>query len=516
MAQTQIIFEGKDAALLDSYRRQMREQEKVIANYEKMAEGGRRAGQQAEETGNQGAEAFGRFAGQIVGITSVMGAAMAAIEAIKGEYQAMLEIQRSAAETQSEYGQSFLSILPNFAPDETVGSAIDYENRLLDIAVRRGATPGVVNQVAGVAASAMGNLSNEQQLRAIEATIALHPTDAAQGTTFVGAAEDIMNFTGSSPEAALGNIFNIAQNSRVTNPALIARNVMPNAFNIARTGGSLEEAQEFLAALTMLSNDEAGATSGSGGTSLAVQMQNFVPTTSGRDDFGEFDIPQEQIDAYLAQNTFQGRFETLQQNDPLRRQFIGGASFELRTRNAIVALLNSDPQALQTLATRREGILPVGAGTEAVYGQALTDAENSLAFQSMMAEQRSIANSEVFQIRGQQKEGLIGQAQTVVDTVNERVPWVGWDFTVEWGLQREMQARQISGQSYAEAAANTYRATLENDAEFRRQNRTSLTVIPEGSIPFMRQQIEILDRLANSIDQINQEPLPAQGRARPE
>jgi len=96
-------------------------------------------------------------------------------------------------------------------------------------------------------------------------------------------------------------------------------------------------------------------------------VANFVPTTTGRDAFGKFQVPQAQIDAFFAARGTRAQVAAMQANPEPRRLFLSKSTFEAEAQQPIKAWLAGDTGARAAEAAVRSGVDPGDARMAAKF-----------------------------------------------------------------------------------------------------------------------------------------------------
>lgn len=511
MAQTQIIFEGKDAALLESYRRQLREQEKVISGYEKMAEGGKRAGDKAAEAGNLGADAFLKFAGQVVGVTSAMGAAMLAIDAIKAEYENLKAIQETALTAQLSAGERKIELLKNFSPDATM-TADQLTDMLNAMSRETKATRAVVDTAFTMGLAARGDLTNRDVEAATRLSVAANPTNAQAAGEVAQRLLQIQGIAGGDALTAQGYIEGGNALMPVFDAALYGANVVPAQINAMLAGWSPEQVAEMSGIIGTASADTRGAKAGTALIQLQQNMMGFRPTTEGRDADGAFQIPQEQIDAWTAALATNDPFQmkdVIRDNPELQRLAMASMQFPVETGNVQRSFLRGEFDDLTDAI--RERMPEFGPKLQGFALDQVQARANDPEVQALMRDQDRLVAVEQFELAGD-SDALNAEARRILGELYKKTG----SSTTDFWRARDIDFRRAIGQSLPEAILNTYGAALrQDDARIAEGRDPSLSGnFTEAERKIVRELVPSLDNLTRTLDRINETPLPAQQQGR--
>lgn len=121
--------------------------------------------------------------------------------------------------------------------------------------------------------SARGDLSPADAVIASQTALALDPSmPPEQAQDIGGAILDIQKRTKMTPREATGNLLAGAQQARVTNFGLYAKNIAPAVANLISRGLTAEEAFELTSSATQEMTDKTGASSGTASEQLAAQI----------------------------------------------------------------------------------------------------------------------------------------------------------------------------------------------------------------------------------------------------
>jgi hypothetical protein len=299
------------------------------------------------------------FVGSATGLGSISAALATAAAALKSEYDAYIERLARINRTNVSVGEAMRNMQINFAGDDTI-SREQLAGVALDISKDTGSDMQVVAAALSDAFSAKGDATNATAAEAVRQSLRLMPNQADAAATMSARALDISKLTGETDMSAiLGTLVNLQQSARVTNLDQLGRTSVPAMGAMVASGDTLEQAAELFATLTQLTADARGDTSATGQINLVKQLQEFVPSLEGSDKRGDFAVSAEAIAKFEAAASTTERIAVMQENADLRRQFVGGASFEAKNYAAMMDLLSGGATSRGLLGQAQQNVVPL-------------------------------------------------------------------------------------------------------------------------------------------------------------
>lgn len=347
------------------------------------------------------------------GVGSTLAGIMTAVRLLKQEAEDLKTREQQSAEAQQRWGEAVRSMSANFSDDKTL--ALDrLEGRLLDASRRTGAAPDAVTQAASAAFSAKGALSHEAAVLAVEAGFRVNPADQTGATELASRALDIMGASGvTDPRAAVGLLTQAGGAARVTDLSKLGKNLTPAIAAMMGRGDTLEQAVESYVTTTLLASDSEGAVSSTGTINLANRLAGFIPQTTGKDKRGKFNVPQKQIDAYLAAGSTTARKDLMRSMPELRRAFWATNSFDAQTQGPFEQLLSGDANAMAMERSVQQSIGDIGDGVQAFESK--VGQMESLPSQFLLKSQRSGNSAKVQALLQQTRDASEAEARRQFD-----------------------------------------------------------------------------------------------------
>ncbi len=303
-----ITMTSDDNDLIKSFKDQNAQ---IIRNQEalrKMGQTGRRGGEETKTGMDQAKNAALGVASSVGLITSGVGLASAAVQALIADFKDLERRQDRAFRSQIDFATAVKQAILN-APDQTPAQVEATVNR---ISQATGALPRDVALAYSSAASAKGKLSPAAAEEATREALRLTADLPDAQATFAGVALDIRNLIPkASAKDALGFSLAVGSQARVVNPADIAENLVPGAVDLARQGSSLRAAAGVVSAITFGSGDTSGRSSRTAAIALDTQLREAFPDIQGIGD----------------------RISFLQNNPVARQAFLEGGKFGGRKEN---------------------------------------------------------------------------------------------------------------------------------------------------------------------------------------
>lgn len=281
----------------------------------------------------------------------------AAIQVVNRSLQDKIDLENKSAQAQTRVADSQRGFLINLGlvskAEQEAANA-----RIQQISKATGASVGSLYASAGAAVSARGDLSINQALDAVAVAARVQPRNAGEQTAVAGGLLDLATLTGSADaKVNLGILAGVGSQARITNLQALSQNLVPGAINVASRGGTPQEALALVSTITSQLKDATGATSATAGIQLANQLAAFLPesdTFKNETRNGRTVRTVNRRGTGLS-STFQ-RIEALQNDDLLREQFLGSASFEQKAGSAIEQLLTKGSPLAQLLTSNAAGL----------------------------------------------------------------------------------------------------------------------------------------------------------------
>lgn len=333
------VVTADDKDIIAAFKRMQKELE---ATKQKMREQGNeteKAGKSQKDLLDKG---ISGLAGMVTGWISVQ----SAIQLATAEYDNYIERQReAAAETMStaDAQLAFFRNLGNVSKEQSR----QIQETVRQLAAANNTTESRVYNVASIARSSQGALTDQQMFANVGMALKLAPDREEQAVALAGALNASSRLTGSAnPQENAGLLLGIGEQTRIDNLAQIAKTLLPAAVGIKATlkDTSTEEAMALLTALTTAGEDETGSISATAGLQLAAQLKELK---SGKKK--------------VTTGTDLGDAITTLRNDPKKRKaFLDSATFEVKSKPFIEELLTPGT-ATANLYDQNLSKVPTGA-----------------------------------------------------------------------------------------------------------------------------------------------------------
>ncbi len=405
---------------------------------------------------NNGVKSVGNFVAAFTGIGTVVGGVLALAESLKAEFEAAKERQEKARFAQMTAGEAVHAARLAFTGDETVGTH-QLEDKLLALSQETSTPIKMIAAAATDAFSAKGELSNQSALDAIREAFRLKPGDVEAGTTLAGRALDVAKTTGQTDmRAIIGFLQNVQSSSRVTSLDKVGSTAVPAISAMAAIGDSAEESAEIFAAVTSLMKDTEGRLSKTATISLANQLNEFNAKSIGKDDFGTFQVGQNQIDRFNAATSTQERIRVMQESPELRRAFMARASFAEGATGAMRQLLEGQGSAVKALETTKNAIGGVTSEEDrkkqvANYEAELAENRSGKFYPQYIAELRRQTQRENKDLLDPMA-GRTGEARRELEAVFSDVNFAGLDKATRFAEMANFESKVASGTAPEQAA----------------------------------------------------------------
>lgn len=334
------VVTADDKDIIAAFKRMQKELEKAKQLQKENQDAAAKAAKAQKGGLDDAIVSLGRMA---IGWVSVQ----SAIQLATAEYQNYIDKQNESKQEvlkTADAQMAFFRNLGNVSSDY----AKKIQATIKQIAAANKVPEASVYQVASIARSSQGSLTDEQMFANVGMATRLAPESLSEQTALAGALNASSRLTGSTdPRTNAGLMLGIGEQTRIDNMAQIAKMLIPAATGIKATLGktSTEEAMAMLTTLTTVSEDETGSTSRTGGMQLAGQLRKFRKGT----DLGD-------------------EITALQGNEKDREAFLKQASFEVAVRPFIEQLLTPGTQAAE-LYKQNLGKVPTGARAQSVTDQ---------------------------------------------------------------------------------------------------------------------------------------------------
>lgn len=355
---------------LESTKQKMREQ----ANESTKASKAQKAGLDDTVTG------LGRMA---MGWLSVQ----TAIQLATAEYQNYIDKQNESKQEVLKTADAQMAFFRNLG---NVSS--EYAKRIQatikQIAAANNVPESSVYQVASIARSSQGSLTDAQMFANVGMATRLAPESLSEQTALAGALNAATRLTGSTdPRTNAGLMLGIGEQTRIDNMAQISKVLIPAASGIKATlgGTSTEEAMALLTTLTTVSEDESGATSRTAGLRLAAQLRKYRKATDLGDEISKIQSSPQEFASFMKK-----------------------ASFEIEQQPFIEKLLTGGTPAAE-LYKQNLAKVPTGARAQSVTDQFFKNV-GAAEYQQVAQQQRAFAATK----SGLELDDLMG-AQTSVN-----------------------------------------------------------------------------------------------------
>lgn len=383
-SQVTVEFAATDAGVVKALNQQLsgilKNQEALI----KMGDASKRSGQQAKSGFEDAAKSALSFASGLGIVTTATGAVQLAVGQLRREFENLKQAQADAAKTQTDTAGALGNASFALGKDPTLDVA-GLERELGAISQESGVKIRDLATAAADVLSARGDKSAADALGALRAAAKLAPDQPGNLPVFAASALDISKGTGQTPEQALGQLLTVGTASRVTNLKGLAENVAPALIGLTKFGDTTTDAGALVAAVSQGVVDPTGAVSRTSATSLAAQLEEFLPGAGST----------------------AARIATLQGDEKLRAKFLEKASFEKQFIPTARGLLSGDPNTPERLsyAAAQQSILSgpaAQAQMQAMLGQinSLPAVRNALLQQGLAASQERLQGLDIIGAEG--------------------------------------------------------------------------------------------------------------------
>jgi hypothetical protein len=329
---------------LEGVKKKQQESNEETKKAEKLAKEQAKAQQQAQAAQQKGFDqGIASLAKMAFGWVSVQ----TAIQVASAEYQAYIDLTKKASDATISTANSQIVFFRNLG-NVTGEQAKKITETIKAIASANKTTEGKIYEVASIARSSQGNLTDDQMFANVGMATRLAPESTQEAMSIAGGLNAASRLTGSAdPEVNAGLLLGIGEQTRIESMAQIAKTLLPGAAGIKATlpGTSTAEAVAGLSTLTTISEDETGAVSRTAMQQLAGQLRKIRKGT----DLGD-------------------EITTLQNDPKARASFLKKASFEEKAKPFIEKLLTGGTDAAN-LYQQNLSKVPTGDGAVNVARQ---------------------------------------------------------------------------------------------------------------------------------------------------
>lgn len=341
MPQVGLEMTGEERELVRSVLRA----EKKLLQMEDKLKRINRTGTRAGKDVSKGLGQIGAMARTAASALGVGGGLFAAVQALKGEFQSIVETQKEAAAIQIPTASARKDLIRNLGgkTDDDIRKALEGGS---EIAFETKVDERAIFGALASAVSASGQ-DIELSLEAVEQSAKFLADKPAEIGLFAGALLDLSKVTKSrSAEVNQGFLQLSGSLSRVVDPAQQAKNLPPSLIGQQQAGATPAEAAALFGAISEGSGDFLGALTGTATIKLSQQLRDFfqekdvrAATAGQRESLGR-DL------------TTGERIEFLQERQDLGGRFLEGAEFENKARGPIEALIQNLPSTIDANGQR--------------------------------------------------------------------------------------------------------------------------------------------------------------------
>lgn len=363
-----ITISGDSREAEKAIDRLQQENDKLSRKLDQLSQKSRKASNETASGFDKAKKSIGGAGAELASMVAKLAAANFGMQTLGNEFEKQMQRQEAARVSALAPAEARREAIFNFTPDKTVGyEGLDEQVRQISEQTR--SREEVVWGALSAAFSAQGSVANDVTLNAVRDALTVKPNDAGSAAILSGRGLDLAKYTGSTDIGAnLGFLANLQSAVRLEDPTLVGTNIVPGIGAGRSYGDTAEQAGEVMAAFSQLLGDTRGDQSATAYQKMAGQLKNFVPQRDketgglvGKDDFGQFAIPDAQFEAFQqAKNTYQ-RMEALRKSPELLRGFIGSASFEVKSKEQTIELLRGEAKAMEELANAQSKINPLDA-----------------------------------------------------------------------------------------------------------------------------------------------------------
>lgn len=241
----------------------------------------RRAHNEMIKAGNAGQTAFGQKAlGAVKNLAAALGVGSVlytAINVIRGEYQAIIDLQERVKTASLGVADAEAAALRNLGP-KSEDDVRQYLKQVEQISRSTGVSQKDINNIASEALSARGDLSVQEAMRAVEAGVKMAPDNAETAQGLAGGALDIKKaIPNISSEQAVGYMMKVAKKARLTDVGEVSRALGPILTADMASGGNEASSSAMFAALSQMTADPHGRRTKTAGIQFLSQLAKYLP-----------------------------------------------------------------------------------------------------------------------------------------------------------------------------------------------------------------------------------------------
>lgn len=261
---------------------------------------------------------------------------MAAVNILKGEYDALLERQGRSKSATISLAAEQESLLMNLAGED----AGEVGKKIRNLSQKTGVGEAELTRAVNEALGARADRSLEDILSAAEGATRIRKFAPQELAGLTGATIDTQKQTGLGTNQALGFLMQLQSQARTATLSSLAKNFTPALGSMMQLGTDRSTAGGLLAAMSHGMGDMTGEQSATAGIRLVEQMREFGKLNGG------LNVNQ--------------TLQKLQTNEAFRTQFMKpktdggfGATFEVKALAPIESLLGGGKQAQQFASARQ-------------------------------------------------------------------------------------------------------------------------------------------------------------------
>lgn len=371
----EITFTADNRQADRAYDKLQAQNEKLARQLEKLKDRSRQTTQVGRRGMEQQASATTQTVMAVSGLVAQYISLGSAITLAVKEHQKLNQIQEQARQKIVAPAGALRAAKFAFEPDAGL-TETNFEQQLKSIAQRTGSDLTTVAQVFEFASSAKGSLSNKELLSAVETALRIQPgAETAQEAAFAASRMlGISKISGSRDmRVAAGFQMNLGLASHGANMEAIGQHLVPAINQMAAFGDTQEQAGEIGSALSQMLQDDQLRITSNALQKLGSNLRDFniIADKSGKlmakDVLGKaFEVPAEQMERFRAASNTLERMQVMRESPELFAAFEATASFETKSKQAVLSLVRGDETAMRELGFAQE----VVRGTQSAADQA--------------------------------------------------------------------------------------------------------------------------------------------------
>ncbi len=529
--QVGITLTAKAEDVAKAYKKLQDENAKLERKLEKVSQASRRANDQTKKGLNDSSRATEGMIGKLGKMVGTYALLQSAISGVAAEQEKLNRLQEQARNTKLTVAEAVRDARYNFTPDPSLRDK-DLEATIAQVALETRSSQKAVALALSEAFSAKGSLSNSVAVDAVRQALRVKPgDDGAQAAIISSRLLDVAKFSGQSDIRAIAGFQGQIQGaSRVKDPSKVGSNLIPAIGDAMNFGDTPEQGAELLAAITQLTNDASGERSRTAFLQLGGQLMDFVPQREankksehfgklmGKDPRGEFVIPDEQFAEFEQAKNTRERLAVMRKSAELQRAFIGQASFDQSTKQAMRGIVRGDAKSMAEIAKTEATIGGITPDQRKRFEQKIKGLESGTHQPILTTEQKTAAikeDEETKDTRG----ARMAAARKTFNTAIESVDLPGLDYIVAGRMRLNLAASEkMLGKNESPEAAAMYQLTnihnILNDQEdknkilrYRRaieEQRQSYELSPEE---LKQQQRQSRTSLGGRLEAMTQGPV---------